>query len=68
MIKELKCKDCGRHLGKAMGTIIAELNCPNSACRATTQFKIINGDIVSDLRFKFVDPPKPPKKKEVEVS
>lgn len=68
MLKKLDCKDCGRHLGEAYGTIIAELKCPNSACKATTQFKIINGDTVSDIRFKFIDPPKAPKKKEVEVS
>lgn len=68
MLKELTCKDCGRYLGKAYGTIIAEIKCPNSSCKATTQFKVINGDTVSDLRFKFVDPPTPPKKKEVEVS
>lgn len=65
---DLKCKHCDRYLGKAYGTIIADLRCSNASCRAGNQFKIINGDVAADIRFKFIDLPKPPKKKEVEVS
>lgn len=68
MEQELKCKDCGRHLGVANGTVVAELKCSNSSCKATTQFKIINGDIASDIRHKFAKPAQPPKQKVVEVS
>lgn len=65
---ELKCKNCGRFLGKAYGSIIAEIRCSNSSCKAGNQFKIINGDISHDIRHKFVSLPQAPKKKEVEVS
>lgn len=68
MEQELTCKDCNRHLGVANGTTIAELKCSNSSCKATTQFKIINGDIAKDIRYKFAGPPQPPKQKAVEVS
>lgn len=68
MEQELKCKDCNRHLGTANGTVVAELKCSNSSCRATTQFKIINGDITKDIRYKFTTPAQPPKQKAVEVS
>lgn len=68
MTTELKCQYCDRYLGKAYGTIVAEIRCSNSSCKGGNQFKIINGDNVADIRFKFVDTPQPPKKKEVEVS
>jgi phage FluMu protein Com len=65
---ELRCKHCDRYIGKAFGTVVAELACPNSSCKAGNQFKIVNGDIASDIRHKFLTLPKAPKKKEVEVS
>ena len=68
MERELRCKHCDRYIGKAYGTIVAELVCPNTSCKAGNQFKIINGDTVGDLRHKFLTLPKPPKKKAVEVS
>lgn len=51
---ELKCKYCGRHLGKAYGTVVAELKCPNSDCRATTHFKIVHSDTTADITYKFI--------------
>jgi hypothetical protein len=68
MERELKCKYCERYLGKSYGTIVAELKCSNSSCRATTHIKVINSDTVSDIRHKFLHPETEPKKKEVEVS
>lgn len=65
---ELNCNHCGRYLGKAYGTTLAEIICSNSSCKAGNQFKIINGDTTADFHHKFLDPAKPPKKKEVEVS
>lgn len=64
MEKELKCRSCNRHLGISKGTTIAELICPS--CKATTQFKVINGDATQDLLFKWTTAPKEPKKKEGE--
>jgi hypothetical protein len=61
---QLKCASCGRHLGEAE-TIIADLLCPNSSCRASTQFKILNNDISGMARYKFAAPAREPKKKEV---
>lgn len=68
MKQDLKCKSCDRHLGWAYGSIVAELICPNSACKATNHFKIIRGDTSEDIRFKFAKPERPPKAKQVEVS
>lgn len=67
MLYELNCAHCGRYLGKAYGTIVADIRCPNSSCKAGNQIKIINGNN-DDYRFKFSEPAQPPKKKEVEVS
>lgn len=65
---DLNCGHCNRYLGKAHGTTVAEIICSNSSCKAGNQFKIINGDISKDIRHKFLEPAKQPKKKEVEVS
>jgi len=59
---ELKCKSCGRLLGTSYGTIIAELKCSNSSCRATNQFKVINSDQDKDIRYKFLTKEILPKK------
>lgn len=68
MKQDLKCKSCKRHLGWAYGSIVAELICSNSSCKATNHFKIIRADITEDIKFKFTKPEKPPKSKAVEVS
>jgi hypothetical protein len=60
---ELKCRNCGRHLGEAT-TIVADLLCPNSACRASTQFKILNNDTVGMMNYKFAKPEREPKRKD----
>lgn len=60
---ELKCSHCGRHLGEAE-TIVADLICPNSSCKGSTQFKIINNDTSSMMRYKFAKAAREPKKKE----
>lgn len=64
-MKELKCKHCGRHMGEAE-VIVADLICPNSSCKGSTQFKILNQ--ASLYNYKFIKPEREPKKKEVEVS
>lgn len=61
---ELKCKHCGRHIGVA-DMIIADLLCPNTSCKGSTQFKIVKADISKALNFKFETPEKEPKKKEI---
>lgn len=68
MEQELKCRACERHLGKAYGSIVAELKCSNSSCRATTQFKIVRGDVSKDISYRFTTKEVEPKKKEPEVS
>lgn len=54
MEKELKCDDCGRFIGKAYGTVVAELKCGNSKCKKMVQIKVIAADQSKDLRHKFV--------------
>lgn len=63
MQHELKCYNCKRYLGTAYGTIIAEIPCGNSSCKAGNQIKIINGDNVADITHKFLTPPREPKTK-----
>jgi hypothetical protein len=62
---DLKCKSCERHLGEAE-TIVADLLCPNSSCRASTQFKIINNDVTSMMKYKFLKPERPSKKEKTD--
>jgi phage FluMu protein Com len=64
MEQELTCKHCNRYLGKAFGSIVAELKCANSSCRGTTQFKIVQSDTLKDITHKFITPETPPKAKE----
>lgn len=68
MEQDLLCKYCERYLGKAYGTVVAELKCSNSSCRATNHFKIIQADTAKDITHKFTKPEQQPKKKDVEVS
>lgn len=70
-MKDITCPDCGRFLFKQAGTVVLEaLTCPNSACKAKMNIKIISADQVADMRHKFVTPEKPSrlKGKDVEVS
>lgn len=60
---ELKCKHCDRHLGEAE-MIVGELLCPNSSCKASSQFKIITADQSKLISYKFAKPEREPKKKE----
>jgi len=60
---DLKCKDCGRHIGE-VEMVVGDIRCPNSSCKASTQFKILNADMSKMYSYKFAKPPKEPKKKE----
>jgi phage FluMu protein Com len=53
MQKEIRCDQCDRFLGKAYGTIVAEIKCSNSKCKKLVQVKSVSNDRVSDIRFKF---------------
>lgn len=57
---KLECRHCGRYIGEAE-TIVAEIKCPNSSCRAGNQFKILSNAVLVD--FKFDHEPDPPKNK-----
>lgn len=61
---ELKCKHCGRYMGK-VASIIGTLPCPNSSCKGETQFKIVTTDVSKAISYKFSDTPKAPKQKEI---
>lgn len=52
---ELRCKDCTAFLRvKPKSTIITEVVCSNSKCKATNQIKIVNSQSSeADLKFKF---------------
>ena len=62
---DLNCSHCQRFLGKA-AVIIADILCPS--CKGSTQFKIMPVDQSKMLSFKFAEPARQPKKKDVEVS
>lgn len=59
--KRIECDHCGRYIGTAHGTTIAELVCPNSRCKAEKQVKIVTADTSKAMAFKFATAPKPPK-------
>lgn len=63
---EVKCKHCSRFLFKAVGTtIVSNLPCPNSSCRAKLNIKVINYDSSEEERHhKFATPETPPKTKQ----
>ena len=51
---DIKCSECNRYLGKAQGTVVAQLKCPNSKCKATTNIKITNEfSAETDTHFIF---------------
>lgn len=59
---KVECKHCGRFLFKAAGTVVIEgLICPNTGCKAALNFKIVNSDPAQDIKYKFVDPERPPR-------
>lgn len=60
---ELKCRHCSRHLGEAEA-IVGDIICPNSSCKGSTQFKIVNNDTVGMMKYKFASPEREPKSKE----
>lgn len=59
---ELKCKHCDRYIGK-VESIVGEINCPNTSCKAGNQFKVLTGDSAKLFRYTFDSEPKPPKEK-----
>lgn len=50
---EIKCKNCGRYLFTAVGTVVIE-NLVCGKCGSHLNFKIINTDQDQDLRYKFI--------------
>lgn len=68
-MKRITCRHCKRFLFEQAGTVVLEgMVCPNTDCKATLNFKLINADTTKDLTHKFVTPERPPKTKAVEVS
>jgi len=63
---EKACNHCGRYLFTAKGTtIIEQMPCPNSKCRAKLNIKIVSSDSTDEeLRYKFITNETPPKQKE----
>ena len=64
---DLNCSHCGRFLGRAK-SIVGELICSNSSCKAGNQFKILTADEAALISFKFADAPRPPKSKQAAPS
>lgn len=66
---DINCKHCGRYLFKQVGTVVIEgIICPNSACKARLNFKIVTADRAKDIRHEFTTKETEPKKKEAIVS
>ena len=59
---ELRCRHCSRYIGQ-VETLVGEVICGNSSCKAGNQFKVINPDMNKMMSFKFASAPKPPKEK-----
>ena len=57
---DLTCKHCKRHLGE-VESIVGEIRCSNSACKAGNQFKILTTDEAALISYKFAKPETPPK-------
>lgn len=62
---KVNCKYCGRYLMDVKGTTIIEnLICPNSKCKAHLNIKVITPkSTVDEINYKFVSPEIPPKEK-----
>ena len=58
------CKYCGRYLLDAKGTTIIEnLICPNSKCKAHLNIKVITPkSTIEEINYKFDSEEVPPKK------
>lgn len=62
MDRRLTCLNCKSYLGTAHGSIVATLLCAKSGCKMENQIKIVNTDVVADLKYKFTKPQTLPKK------
>jgi phage FluMu protein Com len=60
---ELRCKQCDRFMGEAV-SIVGEIVCPNTSCKAGNQFKILTADESKLVSFKFPSAPRPAKVKQ----
>ena len=54
---DLRCNKCDRFLGlKGVKSIIAQVRCPNSKCKALNNIKVVNSSSSEeDLWYKFPD-------------
>ena len=51
---DIKCKFCGRYLGRTDQTLIAVIKCSNSSCKKDNNIKIVNSKSTEEqLRYKF---------------
>lgn len=52
---DIRCNSCDRFLGlKGVETIIAQVRCPNSKCKAMNNVKVVTPDSSDkDIRYKF---------------
>lgn len=52
---ELRCKECDRFLGiKGVKSIIAQVRCPNSKCKALNNVKVVTTESSeADIRYRF---------------
>lgn len=56
---DIKCKECGRWLGKTDQTLIAVIKCSNSKCKVDNNIKVVTRYATPEqLNYKF------PEKKE----
>lgn len=60
---EVNCRHCDRYLFTAKGTtIIEQLPCPNSKCRAKMNIKIVNSNsTMAEINYKFETTEQEPK-------
>lgn len=63
MNHRVDCKYCGRYLFNACGTtIIEQLPCPNTKCKAKLNIKIVTSDSTpAQLNYKFTTQESPGK-------
>ena len=52
---EIRCKDCKRYLGlKGIETIISQVRCPNSQCKAINNVKVVDAFSTDEqIRYTF---------------
>ena len=61
---KIHCRFCDRYLFTQAGSVVIEdMVCSNSSCKAHLNFKLVVSDQTQDLRHKFVNKEKQPKKK-----